>query len=123
MKLITTGYTRTVLLVGRWAIKVPALHTCCFTGYQWKRFKAGWASNHLERSVSKAGAPEVCPVVFSFLWGLVIVMPRLKILTFDEWCAADLHTAEAEAFYADNKPENFGWYQGRPVLLDYGVPW
>lgn len=104
------GYTRLVLCVGPWAVKIPRI----------RRPRIGLECNREEIRVSRETALGICPVLWSGLWGAVVVMPRCRILTHEEWQSEGLDSEAAEMFYDDSKPDNFGYYRGAVVLVDYG---
>lgn len=113
---VTLGITRTVFLVGRYAIKVPCGR------YGWAKWLRGLLANLQERQWSRAKIAGLCPVVFSDPLGLVVVMPRVDIL--DE----PLHAVTFERFTnrtgvrlpVENKADSFGYLNGWLVAVDYG---
>lgn len=114
--MIRRGTTRTVLLLGRWAIKVPS-HV------SWRLFLIGLLANMQERQFAVTGWPELCPVVFGLPGGWFIVMRRAAPLTDEEWdvfdpqgfCDPGDRTIPAEA-----KRDSFGKLNGGIVAVDYG---
>lgn len=117
---ITAGITRTVFLVGNVAIKVPCAR------YGWEKWLRGLLANMQERAWAKANYPELCPILFSDPLGFVVIMPRCDIL------ARPLTPMEYHRFFEDiypqrgyripseNKPDSFGYLNGRLVAVDYG---
>lgn len=113
------GVTRTVLLVGRYAFKFPAMG-------EWRLFLLGLLANMQERMFARTGWPELCPVLFSLPGGWLVVMRRAKVLTEPEWLALD--EKEVSEFInrpgyivpAELKSDSFGWLDGRLVAVDYG---
>lgn len=111
------GISRAVLLVGPWAIKIPK------SRYGWPNFLRGLLANLQEARFSRAGWPELCPVVFALWGGWLIVQRRARHFTEEEWDRFD-----AEAFCdrgdyvvpAEAKSSSFGWLDGRAVAVDYG---
>jgi hypothetical protein len=111
-----TGATRHVILFLGWAIKVPAMHS-------WKSFLQGLLANMQERQFSRAGWPELCPVLWSVPGGWLLVMARAKPLTPAQWsdfrptdfCDTPGYTVPAEPKY-----DSFGVVGGRIVAVDYG---
>src|ERR1044071_6840615 len=81
------GCTRTVFLIGNYAIKIPST-------VEWRLFILGLLGNMQEAIFSKTGWPELCPVVFSIPGGWLLVMRRAKVLTDEEWLALDEQTIE-----------------------------
>jgi hypothetical protein len=112
-----TGVMRHVLLIGHWAIKVPAL-------WSWKLFLCGLLANMQERSFAATGWPELCPVVWSIPGGWLIVMRRARMMTDAEFSAFDAKAFcenEDRIIPAELKSNSFGWLEGRVVAVDYGT--
>lgn len=118
MILVRTGITRTVLLVGRWAIKWPN------TRYAWRHTVEGLLANMTEASTwggySKCVDPQVreeakklCPVLWCGLGGLLLVMRRAEPME------GVLSTYHVPGWVTDVKPDNFGVLEGRVVCVDY----
>lgn len=133
------GVTRECLLIGRWAIKVPSMHS-------WEFFLNGLLANMQEKRFSDEGWEELCPVVLYVPGGFLSVMPRARPLTATEWSAFDhrqfctrgdhyagcnydirqgrLHGqgSEPESMLvpAENKKNSYGVLGGRVVAVDYG---
>lgn len=117
---IRRGVTRTVLLIGRWAIKVPSLctHDQGLKGALWS-FCRGVSANQSEAEWS--GYHEgLCPVVFTAA-GLLNVYPRCQPVEQD-LADAD-YDAIGFAGPTDRKPANVGILNGRRVWLDYDMNW
>jgi len=116
MHRITLGISRTVFLVGRYAIKVPCGR------YGWNKWLRGLLANLQEREMSKMRDPRLCPVLLSDPLGLVVVMPRVAVcqqeLTGDEffWFT---HRGEY-VLPVENKADSFGYLNGALVAVDYG---
>lgn len=131
MRIVRTGVTRTVVLVGRFAVKVPSLRGIgTYRGLR-KRlasFASGYSSN-LNEAVWSEYEPwqgKVAPVLRSWLWGVVQVYPRCDPMPPDGWSydggwtysGTDL--PEMGRSPGDFKPDNLGLLDGRVVWLDYG---
>lgn len=121
MRVIRTGITRTVVLVGRWAVKVPSARTYGkgLTGLLWS-LSRGVQANQSEAGLSKweDTRPDLCPVRWSLAGGLVNVYPRCAPVP-----AGRLAEARPLPFSGDRKPENLGLLRGRVVWLDYDGSW
>jgi hypothetical protein len=119
MPQIARGVSRTVLLVGRWAVKIPSLRTNGqgVFGVAWS-FSRGLQANLSERTWS--GVDGVCPVLWS-LAGLVNIYPRCQSVdAFD----GDYGSIGAPFLPAgDRKPQNLGLLDGRIVWIDYDGSW
>jgi hypothetical protein len=119
VRIIRSGVTRTVILIGRYAIKVPSLRGGV---YGVRELIGGWCrgvlANDSEREWS--GQPGTCPVLWSLL-GLVNVYPRCE----------PVHLADDQIDYdaigfpgpTDRKPDNLGYLHGRLVWVDYDMSW
>jgi hypothetical protein len=116
------GITRIVILIGRWAIKVPCVR---YSGQRWRCFLRGLLANMQERDVAATGWPELCPVLFAVPGGLLIVMRRASAMSNTEWDAFrydNFITLDGgrTLLPVENKPDSFGWLDGRVVAVDYG---
>lgn len=119
LKIDRGGISRTVILVGPWAFKFPTLR------YGWAKFLAGLLANMQETAFSKPGWPELCPVKLSVPGGFLVVMPRVRVMTDEEFDRFDYvgfvwpphgdYQLPVEA-----KSDSFGWLDGKPVAIDYG---
>jgi hypothetical protein len=117
---IRRGITRTVVLTGRYAVKLPSLrsHGQGLAGVLWSLAR-GLSANLSEREWS--GTPGLCPVRWSAA-GLVNVYPR---------CEPVVHELAEEEYAAitgspgpmDKKPQNVGVLDGQLVWLDYDYNW
>lgn len=118
MKIDRTGCTRIVILTQKYAIKVPNFRD------DWPRlFCKGICANMQEVNFASTGWPELCPVLFSLPWGLMLVMPRLNLLTDDEFTEHvpdDWPKREDYEIPVEMKSNSFGWLGSTPVAIDYG---
>lgn len=111
------GITREVILIGRYALKVPKLI------YGWRLFLCGLLANMQEAEFGKSGWAQLCPVVWSIPGGWLVVQRRADPMTDDVWTNFD-----AEAFCVTDdyilpvefKQDSFGILDGRIVAVDYG---
>lgn len=88
MKIIRSGVTRTVILIGSYAIKVPSFRYGAFK-WRWRSFLNGLLANLQEVEFSDAKWPELCPVIRSSRFGLFLVMPRVQVMTDAEFAVFD----------------------------------
>lgn len=114
---VARGATRTVLLVGRWAVKVPRCRlTLPHRTSRLHSFVRGWAANLSE--LEHRQIPGVAPVLWT-LAGVVSIYPRAEPLRSDDdlsWWV--LPTPPGLAI--DRTRENVGVVDGRrPAWLDY----
>lgn len=116
---IKKGSTRTVLLIGKYAIKIPRFwHNN--KGHKWKMFLRGILANIDEYFWWKHShnKEKLCPIVCKFPLGLVLVMLRA-----DELLECDYNRLKLQKEFIglplDNKRLNFGWLDGKIVLIDY----
>lgn len=117
------GICRTVFLVGPWAIKVPRLKGALSptgSGFSWTIPRALLA-NQSERDWSIGVSSGVCPVLHSWLGGLINVYPRCDPWTSDQ--EPDYDSIGEGWLPRDRKPENIGLLHGKLVWLDYDGSW
>lgn len=116
MKIDFKGTTRIVILIGKYAIKIPNFL------YQHNHFLYGCYANCSERrhNITFKGREElqyVAPSYFCSWFGLLQIQarcePKLNDLTQEE---IDFYE---NLHQGDFKKENFGYYKGILVCLDY----
>lgn len=117
--IVRRGITRTVLLVGRWAIKIPSLraHDGGISGVLWS-WTRGVQANLSE--VGWSNSPGTCPVIWS-LAGLVNVYPRCDPVIED--LGDEEYRAIGFLGPVDPKPSNVGLLDGHLVWIDYDMSW
>ena len=119
MQIIRCGITRTVILVGRYAVKVPSLRGGC-TGDLRGRIAGiaqGILANQAEYQWSgyEPWRGKVAPVLHSWLGGIVQVYPRCQPLADGDRGPLP----QLDPCPGDIKPDNFGRLGGRVVRVDY----
>lgn len=117
------GTTRWVLLIGQYAIKIPAMSS-------WDMFLYGLLGNMQETKFSSMGIEELAPVVFSVPGGFLNVMPRADVKTFDEIgfeYVDEFHRNIELSEHRDilrniveSKPCSLGKLNNKIVAVDYG---
>ena len=121
MKIITSGVTRVVILLGNYAIKIPNFL------FKHRHFLYGCYANYSERNYCKVFKPineemkelydKVAPSLFCSWFGLIQIQRRCIVNT------VELTDEQLEYFKDindnDTKPNNFGYYKGKLVCLDY----
>lgn len=105
------GTTRTVLLIGNFAFKFPSC-------VEWRLFLQGLLANMQEKKFS-GFHPDLCPVKFSIPGGFLIVMPRCKPLSRDEY-EDNLIELSDFGIPVEPKLDSVGWLNGKIVAVDYG---
>jgi len=115
---ISYGSTRTVVLVGNWAIKLP-------TTVEWRLFLLGLLANMRERQFYTvlSWRHKLCPILWSIPGGWAVIMRRARILTDEEFIAMDLRdwaTDEDGVIPCEQKSDSFGYIGKRLVIVDYG---
>lgn len=119
MRVIRTGISRTVILVGRYAVKVPSLRGHMHGGASGRLAGFAWGviHNQSERVWHnfEGWDGRVAPVLHSWLAGVVQVYPRC------EPAPEDAELFELDPNPGDMKRENFGVLDGRLVRLDYSM--
>lgn len=116
MEICRHGVTRVVILTRRYAIKLP-------NGESWKSLLYGLLANMQERRFAVMDWPELCPVRFSLPGGWLVVMPRARVMTDDEFATFDFAAFVYKGEYvvpAERKSDSFGYLDGRVVAIDYG---
>lgn len=109
---VRSGVSRSVLLVGPLAVKVPFLGS-------WKRFLYGLLSNLHERQEARRRLPRTCPVLLSDPLGLLVLMPRCAPLPEGALTPELYQEFTAAGVQAEPKPCSFGVLRGEVVALDY----
>lgn len=121
MKIDLKGCTRIVFIFKYIVIKIPNFQ------YEHSHFLIGCTSNWEERKYYKSHiniiyennlAHFVAPSLWCSWFGLIQIQAKCEPLL------RDLTEEECEFFQSlckgDNKKENFGWYKGKLVCVDYG---
>lgn len=121
MQIKLNGCTRIVFVFRCVVVKVPNF-TC-----QWSHFLKGilgnlhenktwkWNSGKYESGKSKF----LCPVIWCSWGGWILVMKRAEAcdwgeeINYDDWSYL--------GFGGDDKPQNYGWLEGRLVKIDYAA--
>lgn len=124
---VCSGITRTVFLVGRYAVKVPSFRGGSIGGLRGRMqsFAWGFLANLSEYEWSKfeGWRGKVAPVLHSWAGGLVQVYPRCEPIpdtTAQAWEAAGCPPLLAMfPDPGDDKPDNYGLLDGRLVRIDY----
>lgn len=128
---IKGGCTRSVILIGNYAIKIPRLN------YGWRLFLTGLLCNMQEVAFSKINDKRMCPVLWFIKGGFLLVMPRCEQLTEDEFNTLrikyfwDKESKATNGYYGDckipveHKIDSFGWHKwdgvnDSVVAIDYG---
>lgn len=113
---VTEGISRTVFLVGPYAIKVPCGR------YGWEKWLRGLLANMQERRFGRLGWEGVCPVLLADPLGLVVVMPRCRPVPgyFTDSYYERLINRGDYRIPAENKPDSWGILNGKTVAVDYG---
>ena len=106
------GTTRTVFLIGRHAIKVPAL-------VEWRLFLKGLLANMQEVRLHSIDPVNLCPAKTVLPGGFAIVMPRCSPVTRVEFEEYDV-LKQKIAVPVEAKMDSFGWLESRIVAVDYG---
>ncbi len=124
VQVIRTGATRTVFLVGRYAVKVPSLRGIGLAGRSVRgrmaSFAAGLLSNQSEHIWHTFGpwGGRVAPVLCSLLGGIVQVYPRCAPLP--EGFTGELPQLDPDPGDGE-KPDNYGVLNGVVVRIDYDM--
>lgn len=117
MTITRKGCTRIVILWRGYAVKLPNFAD------GWKLFLKGLLANMQEAAFSKAGWPELCPVLLGVPGGWLLVMRRARPLTREEFDSLDLEAWVDRGDYvvpAEIKMDSFGYIGSQLVAVDYG---
>ena len=110
------GTTRTTILIGNLAFKIPKLTKNHFYN-RFQYFLQGWLSNLNENIWYNSEIYDyLCPVKFSF-YGLVLIMPRttpITVVEFSKLTRSDYFGA------VEWKRDSFGKLNNKIVIVDYG---
>ena len=121
---VESGCFRRVFLFWGLAVKVPQT-------YSWRNFLTGLLTNMSERRIWRKWPAELrgrlCPVLFSDPLGFVVIMPRLRLLSYEELGHAfpsrkafyGAVRSEGLAIPVERKADSWGWFKGRVVAIDY----
>ncbi|WP_058733851.1 hypothetical protein [Sphingomonas sanguinis] len=112
MIILRDGVTRLVVLIGWLAIKLPRFDR------GWKAGLIGLLANMQEREFAPA-CPRAAPVLFSLWGGWLIVMPRCRPLTDEEWATCP-ELDDWSGTPVEPKRSSFGVLNGKIVAVDYG---
>lgn len=111
-----SGITREVFIIGNYAIKIPSVRS-------WKGFLWGLLANMQEKVWWGCRDTRLCPVLFSLPSGFLAVMPKVKVMTDDEFDGFDHQTFINQPPYripVESKSDSFGWLDNEVVAIDYG---
>ncbi len=109
---IAAGCTRIVWLFETFVIKLARLQFGIRRGMQANRNERNWWRWYQD--------PRTCPVMFADPFGFIVVMPRAQRRAPDDvWDVA--RTGYFDGLPEDHIPENVGWINDRPVMIDYGA--
>lgn len=130
VKINRQGCTRIVILTKNYAFKIPNF----LDGY--KLFLTGLLANLQEKQFAILKYKKLCPILFTLPLGFLIVMPRVDMLSEQEFLNInfedfDMYKSEIFPYKLDiiengyfisveNKANSFGWYKNDLVCVDYG---
>ena len=111
------GISRDVFLIGKYAFKFASPR------YGYDKFLQGLLANMQETTFSKAGWPELCPVLVSVPGGFLNIMVRTRVMTdeeFDDFEFKGFIERDGYIVPVEAKSDSFGWLDGKVVAIDYG---
>jgi hypothetical protein len=113
------GSQRRTIVVDGLAIKLPRV----------RRLREGARANREEARIWREGwqrfYPELCPVLACLPLGLALVMPAVRLMSreelrgFRESGGYPEHNPDPELY--ESKLGEWGWLNGRPVVVDYAM--
>ncbi len=106
------GITREVLLIGRFAFKLPSIRS-------WWMFLEGLQCNMNEYS-RQNDSKMFCPVRFRIPGGFLIVMPRAEETTITDEEYSNFRTLNEMHSCVEHKDCSFGILKGKLIAVDYG---
>ena len=115
------GATRTVILLGPYAIKVPIIHH--FHTRWWSSFLRGLIGNMQEKDFCRMNRPEILPCLFSVWGGWMNVMPRVETISVEDFLELDYDAWIDRGDFTvpvERKWDSFGWFRGEIVAIDLG---
>lgn len=108
---VKRGSTRIVILVGKYAVKIPNI-------VEWKLFLNGLLGNMRERAYWRFQTfPKLCPIVFSIPGGFINIMKRATPLSIEEF--NDLNWVLFDRIPCERKLSSYGLLEGKIVVVDY----
>lgn len=118
MKINRMGSTRIVFVFKSFVVKIPNIlyHRLfligCYVNWHerrnWKMFKSVEETKDL-----------LCPTLYCSAFGLLLIQKRAEILP-NEHHMTDEELKPFGDFATDIKPQNFGYYKNKLVIVDYG---
>lgn len=114
------GITRIVFIFNNFVIKIPNFRYCmshflqgCYANWS----ERDYYKRHIDVDYENNMVEYVAPSYFCSWFGLIQIQAKCEPML-------EHLNDEQKKFYeplcsTDNKKENFGWYQGRLVCLDY----
>lgn len=116
-KVVNTGSTRLVLLIGGYAIKIPRGDDNSFGIFL--GILRGWIGNRTEYMYTKYNIYSFTnPILFSFLFSLVVVQKRTELITREEFFSLERDDYPFGGF--EWKLDSFGKIDNKIVVIDYG---
>lgn len=118
MKINKTGITRLVIERSNIVIKIPNF-TC-----QWSHFLQGLLSNINEALTYRWSEKQemLCPVIWCSWGGWILIMRKAIPCKYMDEGGEEIDYSKwiVEGLGGDDKPDNYGYYNGRIVKIDYG---
>ena len=115
--MIKKGDSRVYLFLGNYVWKFPNI----FKG--WSSFLRAMIENLNERKLINGGWNCLCPIVFSDILGLLVIMKRAESISAETYVDYKLSNYLIDQHlqnYVADKVSSFGLYKGRIVVVSYG---
>ena len=120
MLVIKSGASRVVILLNKYAIKVPRIDS-------WRLFLYGLLGNIHEKQWQNQICKYLCPILFYVPGGFLSIMPRCEVKAglsaeFIKIVSKDLDTDISETILniVEDKDDSVGILNGKIVAIDYG---
>ena len=121
IKCISTGSTRIVFLIGKYAIKIPRVIVQPDNKFYGRlhEFICGWKANRTEYIWSKSNIyPFLNPVKISLLFSIILIFDRSEELSRDEFF--NLNEEDYNFGGYEHKIDSFGKINSEIKIIDYG---
>ena len=109
------GTTRYVFFIGKYAIKIPSMHS--YTNFLW-----GLLANMQEVKFNSLRDNRLCPIIFNIPFGILNIMPKCDAINEDQFKDILSSNFRESPFIipVESKIDSFGILENKIVAVDYG---